>query len=600
MRKRILLIMVLVSLILVLGCTAKEPAYVSLLNPITVNMTGIDWRGDLSSVPTTSLVVGTSYHNTSDGNAYVYNGATWDIYSEPGSTGSAGPTGPTGSTGPAGPTGPQGPQGIQGVQGIPGEAGEGILDLTYAQLTANIENSTLVKGSYYRITDYVTNYYIFDSNYVHYENMSGDNEPLIVMAISENEIDKIAISETYPHDLIYYDWDDSRWVTDLGLSNGGVIVPNWKGCIYYRYDTIQNNRCGYDFRQVKFRRWMSCPEEWSYNTSYSQTTYVYDTSTDYIYVSLVDVPEHTAIEDGKYWCSLIDMSSNAYWNCNPESWLGITSGEDYIDCLTYYANGTNGYEKVQNNRLDATYDDMVNARDTQTILSNNVICLGNESFSAPNDNTIGTASYFNTIADYFTQNYSFIYFSSNIIGKNFSSNTMTTGFTGNIISEGFVVNTVGGFFYYNNVGLGCQFNNIGGYFCSNYIGNNFNLNTVGSEFSFNYLGNSFELNGIGNQFWNTTVGTNFSYNTIGNGFDGNVCGNDFKNNIIAYGFHTNIVGNSFQYNSIEGGTCVSLNFTASTHVYNAYGKTIFKRVGGTTRLRYYNSSDVQVIVSPTS
>lgn len=114
-----------------------------------------------------------------------------------------------------------------------------------------ISNSTLKAGSYYHITDFATKHYMFDSAGVQYGTNTGATEALIVFATSTNTLDKQAYSATHPKDIIYYDYDPNNWLTDLGFAQSGTIVPDFKGVIYFRHDTLQDNYMGYDFRNVR-------------------------------------------------------------------------------------------------------------------------------------------------------------------------------------------------------------------------------------------------------------------------------------------------------------------------------------------------------------
>ena len=64
----------------------------------TLNST---WRGVLTSAPTTNLIAGALYFDTTLDLLRFYNGAAWV-------------SAPIGPTGPAGPTGPTGPTGLTG------------------------------------------------------------------------------------------------------------------------------------------------------------------------------------------------------------------------------------------------------------------------------------------------------------------------------------------------------------------------------------------------------------------------------------------------------------------------------------------------------
>lgn len=133
--------------------------------------------------------------------------------------------------------------------------GNDIINITYVELVNLINNNNLTPLQCYKITDYQTVHYMFDGYNRINDINSGTIEPLIVRAISNNKLHFFAYSELYPKDTIYYDWDQNNWISNLSFSDGVNIINGFKGVIYRRIDTIKNNDIGYDFRNVKFRRW---------------------------------------------------------------------------------------------------------------------------------------------------------------------------------------------------------------------------------------------------------------------------------------------------------------------------------------------------------
>ena len=119
-----------------------------------------------------------------------------------------------------------------------------IIDLTYAQLKALVDNSLLSVGQLYRITDYRTYHLIPNSTNVYH---TGTTEPLVVKATGANTLDRQVYSETYPQDIIYY-----KLVDDSGYDSG---VSFDRGVIYYRHDTNINTSAWEDWRNLKYRRW---------------------------------------------------------------------------------------------------------------------------------------------------------------------------------------------------------------------------------------------------------------------------------------------------------------------------------------------------------
>ena len=124
-------------------------------------------------------------------------------------------------------------------------------------------------------------------------------------------------------------------------------------------------------------------------------------------------------------------------------------------------------------------------------------------------------------------------------------------------------------------------------------------NTIGSSFTYNTIGSSFTYNTIGSDFYSNTIDSSFTYNTIGNGFTSNTIGNSFTSNTIGDYFTSNTIGNGFYSNTIGNGFG-STDYTSATHVYGAYDCTLFKRLDGTPKLRYFDNNDVQQVVAVTA
>jgi hypothetical protein len=108
-------------------------------------------------------------------------------------------------------------------------------------MAALIGGGTLIPGQKYLITDFQTVHTIPNTAVVN----TGPVEPLIVLAETVNTLSPNALSQSFSTDLLLYQFVD-------GTTAGGT-----KGRIYYRKDTIKNNSTWYDWRVVKFRRWIN-------------------------------------------------------------------------------------------------------------------------------------------------------------------------------------------------------------------------------------------------------------------------------------------------------------------------------------------------------
>ena len=428
--------------------------------------------------------------------------------------------------------------------------GSSYLVKTYAELIALINGNGLVTGTQYQISDYATKHFIVDGIGTQFLGtiITGVNEPLILTANSTNTLDKEARSALHPEDIIYYDWNPDNWIDDLSfsdLSGTPTIITGFKGVIYFRYDTLLDNYCGYDFRNCKFRRWKTNAATWDSGTAYTAGQYV--THSSKIYKSLQAGTNKQPDTQTAYWVNLIDLTTVEYWNNNPTATNGIPSNAaEFNDFKTFAPLGTDTYETSCSSNHFGSFKDnntfhLINA----TILSNNIFYLFSEGFYTVYSNEIATANFGNTIGG--------AYFSSNSIGA------------------GFYNNSIGASFYNNSIGANFYNNSMGAYFANNSIGANFYNNSMGAYFYNNSIGANFHNNSIGENFYNNSIGENFYSNS----------------GILSY-FNINDIKNSIN----------TIDFSTATHVYSpTYNKTIFKRQDGTAKLSYFNNSDVLTVVA---
>lgn len=342
--------------------------------------------------------------------------------------------------------------------------------MTYDSLVAEIVAGTLNKGEKITITDFATKHYVLDGDDVYLdaelnpEIITGVTEPLTVTALSNNTISHEATSELYPQDRIHYDWNPANWIYDIAFANHDqAVLTGFKGVIYFRHDTKNDVSMGYDFRNVKFRRWNSLS-----SPSPAVATYVEFEST----------------------------SSNAS-NIN-----------DYIDVLTFNCPGGESQynQEVHGIKFNCLREDTSRSHRLSTILLNNVFMLGDINHSYDWFQVFG-----NTYGYYCAINTFIGYSEGNIIGTYFFKNVIGDNFSGNQVTNHFMRNRIG------NDCIDCFFetdfkdNNISDDFQNNYIGKYFQENIINGNFQYNIIDSSFIEN---------TVGNNFMYNNIKSGIDG--------------------------------------------------------------------------------
>jgi len=381
--------------------------------------------------------------------------------------------------------------------GTPG-GGSSYLVKTCAELVALIAGDGLVAGTQYEISDFRTVHYIADGNGNQYLDtiITGDLEPLIVTAVSNNKLDKVAKSTVYPQDIIYLDLDENNWLDDLSfadLSGAPVIVTGWKGTIYFRHDTLLDNYMGYDFRNCKFRRWKTNQAAWSDATEYSGGNYV--TYSGFIYQSIQDAnTDNQPDVSPTFWNRLFDLSRQEYLNAANNIWEGITTNNAEFDDFKTFAEGAGSatYDICCKSNHFASYKDDNTFYDIAgTILSNNVFFLEDEDSLTVYVNEIGAENFGNTICGYFSQNTIGNYFYANIIGGDFKWNNILNDFDGNKVMSG-TYNNLGERFFHNSTSDTFNNNTFGARATSNLMGSGFTDNTIQGQFSGNRLTANFK------------------------------------------------------------------------------------------------------------
>lgn len=489
-------------------------------------------------------------------------------------------------------------------------------ELTYSDLYTGSQLGELTPGQYYLITDFQT---IYDQpNYDNNRNpifsgnsMTGDTEPILLLATSTTGFSATVYSTLYPQDKISY---DITWNT-TEISNTPA-----KGRITERIDNF-NNRTDYDHRNILFKRYLG----YSYDESQplsglvgisgitgstgvlygdTGTTFTLNFSTGSFvgvrnvgpsifeiisvesdYLAIISGVTITETANSPYYNAFDDGIMSYYQpNVRANEVFEYTTFGDTISINNYIGDHSNLYIRIESGDF---------------LLANNVFINGNFL-----NNTIGNDSYNNTfnddcdnnqIGDSFFNNSTNDDFDGNIIGERFNNNYITANFNNNRIGSDFNNNIlIGASFYRNNIGnnfesntwtnsdfqnneIGNQFSNNEIYqnFYNNDIGNGYNNNTIYSNYYRNLIGNGYNGNNVYSQFYENIIGQVFASNTIGistgvgsSNFVGNNIGNDFNSNTIRYNFQSNSILNDFLNNSLYW------NFVKNTILNGFEGNTI--------------------------
>jgi len=331
------------------------------------------------------------------------------------------------------------------------------IPVTYSQLLNDINSSSLISGARYLISDYSSTYIQPESNI----QTVSPIEPLTVTAISTSELQPEACSLQYPDDVIYYSYNN-----DISSSSVKLIPGATKGVIYRRVDTIQNNSFPFDFRQIKFRRWMinvSTNDTTGAVGTYALNTIVSKTGTAELYIK-IDASSGL-FTSSTIWSKFI-FDNSMYYSPVANNWtlgnVNIPCSSAYTDYKTFSIDSY--YNTAHNNKIDPALNDIITN-------SNSVIFGVNFK-----NNNIGYEFYKNNILSNFLNNNIKAGFNGNNVGVNFNDNTIGINFYDNIISQSYTYNVVSSGFNTNIIGFNCTANN---------IGYNFNNNVVYVGFTYN-------------------------------------------------------------------------------------------------------------------
>ena len=423
---------------------------------------------------------------------------------------------------------------------------KGIQHVTYAQLVTLRNNSGLVAGQWYRITDYMTTV-ANDTE----ARSAGHPFDLLVMATSSNTLSEEAkaIKSSRDSNGYFTDANLNAWKVWYCLDNDTTRfqwadTENGKGVIWRMIDEWQND-CPYDFKNVQFKRYC-----------------VYDDS------------PHGELEalDGQYYGYNGDMNNVHIDDEDDFVWAYtftlIDENDDYVDYsikkegaldtetdwgyLNQFKKGRCEYNRIRHSYTAVTIDDQC----YRTLMLNNIVLIS--TISEDNGlsgemqlNEFGTGNYNMTVKDNPEKNVFGNKCYNNIVGS--YANTFGNGFQYNTFGNGCWYNTFGNNCYYNTFGNYCYNNTFGNGCSDNTFGNGFQYNTFGNGFQYNTFGNDCNSNTFGNGCWYNTFGNGCSRNTFGNGCGGNTFGNYFSWNTFGNYCYNNTFGNNCRYITVHNG-----------------------------------------------
>ena len=176
--------------------------------------------------------------------------------------------------------------------------GGGIISHTWTELNALVSGGTLVPGQFYRLTNFQTMHQIVGTSTIH----TGSTEVLILLATTTTTFSKIAFSESYPNDILEYDF------FDYYCEDGTTQHYGW---ITRRIDTVYGNDLNYDFRNVVWRRWKTTATNYAAGTTYAANAICRYNSRIWKSVQASNTGHTPDGSTASWWTQLIDETVTA-------------------------------------------------------------------------------------------------------------------------------------------------------------------------------------------------------------------------------------------------------------------------------------------------
>ena len=399
---------------------------------------------------------------------------------------------------------------ISAIGGGTTDATELLVKITWQELRSLRDNSLLVAGQQYRITDYIC------STTQAGTKTAGHVFDIIVTADSDSVLNEEARAIQHEGDTYFTDCDLNAWKIWYCLDNdtnrfAWARSVGGKGVIYRMIDEFGND-CPYDFKNIQFyRKWDSSKSLWS--TISSNNT---------------GVPCYTFSSEGSSSnTSFIDMSLSA-------------SNNVYSNVIKEYISSNK--QTLNNNCFFGT---LCNKNTFEADCRENT--FGNKCSS----NAFGGNCFLNSFGN--ECNY-------NSFGGEFNQNSFGSGCSYNSFGSGCYINSFGGNCYLNLFGAGCHNNSFGSGCKSNSFGSDCKSNSFGSGCNYNSFGGEFNQN----SFW-----SDCSYNSFGSGCHHNSFYSYCYLNSFGSGCHDNSIGESCSCNSF-GNKCNDIKFASNKNATTKY------------------------------
>lgn len=455
-----------------------------------------------------------------------------------------------------------------------------MISVTYNELKTLRDNSQLIPGQQYRITDYVTT--------TAQENTRSAGHPfdVIVTADSENTLNEEARAcihegDTYFSDAgakleawkIWYclDNDKARFSWSVAKTKKSISVDVEGMTPTAEYVGT------YEYAATMFHRWdfFISGENGSFltvseNPQVGDTTSVYGIIEQGILIPqpmlIVSVNEPSENEGFGVIYRMIDEQNNdvPYDFKNIQFIRKVTLGKlDLENGTDEFVFTFNSFDESVGRSSDLSLNRLLCVHNTIKEVAvglNNIVflnkstssfgCYSNTFETGCFNNTFGKDCYFNTFGENCSDNIFGDGCHSNTFGDVYYSNTFGNTCNSNTFGDGCYSNTFGNAYISNIFRDGCYSNTFGDHCKYNIFGDNCRDNTFGDHYYSNTFGCDCRDNTFGDECYSNTFGYNFSNNTFESGnynIFGNCCVDNTFNNV-----NTCTFGNNFTRNIFEG------------------------------------------------
>jgi len=464
------------------------------------------------------------------------------------------------------------------------------IDVAYSGLYSKVVNNELVPGQWYRLTDYKSANFLngyscaflnsnlngnpsSSSDFNPREVYIGDNEVLLLQAISSGELSPIGYSETFEGDIVQYEPLTNKIGVLFNITNGGSL-PNG-GIISgfdLQWDSLNNEAyfnmpTGYPllygqvmslFAQFDNGSGIKYKQNGFFFTTQNVTAPEISYTSDNVNLNEEKQTSRIFIKNNGTRVVLLDLNQ-ADVNIYVTGSLVVDTTFEISDCYGWITKRTNPTTNVTTpfdfrGRKFRRFE--VDLTAVNSDLGTGFCGIGDDFGGF---GTTGTFSDFNVFQNATNLIWTGLGFGFDSIGDN--DNNVFLGYVADVtIKNGFANNTLG----VNSMSTSPVFEN-------SIIDNYFRLNVVGDK---------------------------FANNSIGTGFGQNVIANNFENNIIPRNFIENFgILNGFKRNTFNVDTQVT-NYSGASYVYGDYTCTINRRQDGTSTISYVDNTDLYLTTSP--